>query len=305
MSVICWVNSLRRRSTRFSCEPWGKPRTRLRQTARLWPTRCLHGLKIHTVPGELGKLQGCSPCLVLAHWAARYQVVWWSPPQFGTIQGCSPCLVVAHWTAHYQVVWWNPPLSGTPVSGADFIHSFHFISGECSWLSVWCFIFVVLWPIWITWTHCQRKAVKFNHSLTTPYSPHRHPTPPLVIFVLHTLTHWGLVTPYGDRDLGQHWLRRWLVAWRHQAITWTNVDLSSVRSCGHHVRAISLEMPQSSVTKIYLKITCLKFHSNFPGANALKYDTTWCSHKTWESLSCQLMSCLLELSPQQLWQCCG
>ena len=22
-----------------------------------------------------------------------------------------------------------------------------------------------------------------------------------------SLTHWGLVTPYGDRDLGQHWLR--------------------------------------------------------------------------------------------------
>ena len=22
-----------------------------------------------------------------------------------------------------------------------------------------------------------------------------------------TLTHWGLVMPYGDRDLGQHWLR--------------------------------------------------------------------------------------------------
>ena len=21
------------------------------------------------------------------------------------------------------------------------------------------------------------------------------------------LTHWGLVTPYGDRELGQHWLR--------------------------------------------------------------------------------------------------
>ena len=21
------------------------------------------------------------------------------------------------------------------------------------------------------------------------------------------LTHWGQVTPYGDRDLGQHWLR--------------------------------------------------------------------------------------------------
>ena len=30
------------------------------------------------------------------------------------------------------------------------------------------------------------------------------------------------------------------------------------------------EMPQPSITKICLKITCLKFHSNFPGANELK-----------------------------------
>ena len=34
-----------------------------------------------------------------------------------------------------------------------------------------------------------------------------------------TLTDCGLATPYGDRNLGQHWLRLWLVAWRHQAIT--------------------------------------------------------------------------------------
>ena len=33
-------------------------------------------------------------------------------------------------------------------------------------------------------------------------------------------------------------LAQWLVAWRHQAITWTNVDLSSVRSCSIHLRAI-------------------------------------------------------------------
>ena len=45
------------------------------------------------------------------------------------------------------------------------------------------------------------------------------------------LTHCGLVMPYGDRDLGQHW--------RHQAITWTTVDLSSIRSSGIHLRAIS------------------------------------------------------------------
>ena len=31
-------------------------------------------------------------------------------------------------------------------------------------------------------------------------------------------TRCGLVTPHGDVELGQHWLRKWLVAWRHQAI---------------------------------------------------------------------------------------
>ena len=29
------------------------------------------------------------------------------------------------------------------------------------------------------------------------------------------LTHCGLVTPYGDRDLGQHWIRKWLTAPSH------------------------------------------------------------------------------------------
>ena len=70
------------------------------------------------------------------------------------------------------------------------------------------------------------------------------------------LTHCGLVTPYGDRDLGQHWLRYYgrLVAWRHQAITWTNVDLSSVRSSCIHQMAISQEIHQSSMTKINMKL---------------------------------------------------
>ena len=67
----------------------------------------------------------------------------------------------------------------------------------------------------------------------------------------------------------QHWLRQWLVAWRHQAITWTNVDWSSVKSSDIHIRAISKEMTQPSITKICLKITCLKCHSNFPGVNEL------------------------------------
>ena len=32
-----------------------------------------------------------------------------------------------------------------------------------------------------------------------------------------------------DKDPGQHWLKLWLVTWRHQTITWANVGLSSVR----------------------------------------------------------------------------
>ena len=87
-------------------------------------------------------------------------------------------------------------------------------------------------------------------------------------------THCALVTPYGDRYLCQHWLRYWLVVWRHQAITWTNVDLSSLRSIDIHLRASSFKIPEPSVTEIGLKITNLKFHSNLPGTNEL-IKSTW------------------------------
>ena len=83
------------------------------------------------------------------------------------------------------------------------------------------------------------------------------------------LTHCGLVTPYGDTDLGQLWLRYWLVAWWHQAITWTNVDLSSLGSSDFHLRATLPEIHQPSVTKFSEIITHLKFCSNLPGANEL------------------------------------
>ena len=38
------------------------------------------------------------------------------------------------------------------------------------------------------------------------------------------LTHCGLQKPYYGVDLGQHWLRQCLVAWRHQASRWTSAD---------------------------------------------------------------------------------
>ena len=95
---------------------------------------------------------------------------------------------------------------------------------------------------------------------------------------LNVLTHWGLVTSYCDSNLGQHWLRQWLVTWRHQAITWTDVDLSSERSSNIHLRARSQKIPQPSITGIICKIKYLKFHSNFPGANELiLHVESWCS----------------------------
>ena len=76
---------------------------------------------------------------------------------------------------------------------------------------------------------------------------------------------------YGDINLVQHWLRQWIVSWWHQAITWTNVDISSERSGGIHLSAILQEIPQSSVTEISFKMTYLKFCSNLPGANELTH----------------------------------
>ena len=72
------------------------------------------------------------------------------------------------------------------------------------------------------------------------------------------LTDCGLVTQYGDIDLSQLWLGQWLAAWQHQAITWTNVDLSSVRSYGIHLRALSKEDLKNPISKTRLKIAFFK-----------------------------------------------
>ena len=52
---------------------------------------------------------------------------------------------------------------------------------------------------------------------------------------LKELMHCGLMSSYGEKDLGQHRLRKWLVAWWYQAMTFTNIDFSLVRFCGIHV----------------------------------------------------------------------
>ena len=51
--------------------------------------------------------------------------------------------------------------------------------------------------------------------------------------------------------------------------------LSSVRS--NDLRAVSLEIPQTSITKISFKITSLKFQSNLPGASKFTH-SGWVMH---------------------------
>ena len=65
-------------------------------------------------------------------------------------------------------------------------------------------------------------------------------------------------------------LARWLVAWRHQAITWTNIDFSSVRYCGINLRAISRE-PQLLFSTMSLKTILLRLLPYLPRANELHH----------------------------------
>ena len=58
-------------------------------------------------------------------------------------------------------------------------------------------------------------------------------------------SHCGLVTPYGNMDLGQHW--------RRQAITWIDVDLSSKVFCGIHLRLISQEVVMNLICNLCLE----------------------------------------------------
>ena len=53
---------------------------------------------------------------------------------------------------------------------------------------------------------CPSKAVKLNPSLTHLIGTVNHCCTTKAILTL-SLTHWGLVTPYGDIVPGQHWLR--------------------------------------------------------------------------------------------------
>ena len=64
------------------------------------------------------------------------------------------------------------------------------------------------------------------------------------------LTHCGIVSPHDDTKLGYHWFKQWLLAWLHQAITWNNVDLPSVRSFSAHARVMCTWVFKISIHKL-------------------------------------------------------
>ena len=62
-----------------------------------------------------------------------------------------------------------------------------------------------------------------------------------ISFVKFDLTLCRPVVPYGYIDICQQWLRQWLVARRHQAVTSIRVNDLSVRSCVIHLKVVSQE----------------------------------------------------------------
>ena len=65
----------------------------------------------------------------------------------------------------------------------------------------------------------------------------------LCFLTITILTYGGLVTSYADMDLGRY-------QHRHQAITWNNVDLSSVNAMTCILGKISQKIPWLSINEI-------------------------------------------------------
>ena len=53
----------------------------------------------------------------------------------------------------------------------------------------------------------------------------------------------------------------------HQAMTWTNVDISSVRPTDNRLREFSQRIAQPSIAEIILKVTFLECNSNLQGVD--------------------------------------
>ena len=75
----------------------------------------------------------------------------------------------------------------------------------------------------------------------------------------------------GDKDLGQHWCRKLLVARQHQAIILTNIDFSLMKFYSIQLRAISVLLIKVLFCIMSLEIIVLKLPPHPPVASELKH----------------------------------
>ena len=121
-------------------------------------------------------------------------------------------------------------------------------------------------PSVVTKWHDRHRYLSIHHmpylmSLSSP----RHCSKTLM------WTHCGLEMIFGDIDLSQHWLSIWLVAWQHQAITWTNVDLSSNVFCSSWTGSTHVCVHHQTLWKLFIL---------YQSKNAF-LTTFWLTDTTW------------------------
>ena len=92
----------------------------------------------------------------------------------------------------------------------------------------------------------------------------------------------GPLIPYGAIDLDQHWLRQRLVAWKHQAITGTNVDSSAEMFPGIQLKAISQKMLIKLIHDFRSEITLLKLLPRLPFQWVKRMHVSIVRSPTWE-----------------------
>ena len=92
------------------------------------------------------------------------------------------------------------------------------------------------------------------------FFPLKNTKPPVLFITVATVTTVYWVNSLWPSDAIWRHRSGSTLAWRHQAITWTNVGLSSVRSSYIHLMAISQEMHQPSITTINSSEISFKSH---------------------------------------------
>ena len=146
--------------------------------------------------------------------------------------------------------------------------------------------------------HLQMSFTKWLQGTGSTGQCHKCTWKLLLGSMQHTLC--GLVTPYWWHTSGSTlpqvmaWCRLWLGDWRHQAITWTNVNLSG-KFCSIQIRTISLLVLKVSIIGIWCKSKHFKLTLYLPGDIELTLSppSAVYMHQSTGSALVQIMACRL------------